>query len=199
MPTIHIINQYIWPDGSPVCLISEQLAVYLTEQQVPVAMVGGAGEYRPSSRPKPAIKFVGLTTKTQPRQNMVQILAEYRSVFSTFRRYVRQHVAPGDTVLITSAPFLNVLLRRFVPNNVTTLFWLFDYFPASLLSLKLPTIAYRAIRRWWDGELRRYDSVIKISSNLGYWGANAVVYRQDRKSTRLNSSHSTLSRMPSSA
>lgn len=178
MPKIHIINQYIWPDGSPVCLISEQLAVYLTQQGVPLAVVGGAGEYRPSSRPKPAVNFVGLPTKTMLRNNPLQILREYRSVFQTFRRYVKQHVQTGDTVLITSAPFLNILLRRSVPPAVTTLFWLFDYFPASIHSLNLPKFLYGAIRRWWDGELAKYDSVIKISANLGYFGPNAVVYRQ---------------------
>ena len=31
------------------------------------------------------------------------------------------------------------------------------------------------------------------------WGALRLLPREDRKSTRLNSSHSTLSRMPSSA
>ena len=178
MSKIHIINQYIWPDGSPVCLISEQLAVYLTNQGIPLAMVGGGGEYRPSSRPKPDVNFVSLPTKTLPRNNPLQILREYRSVYQTFRQYVKQHVQPGDTVLITSAPFLNILLRRSVPKSVTTLFWLFDYFPASIHSLNLPKFLYSAIRRWWDGELTKYDSVIKISSNLGYFGPNAVVYRQ---------------------
>ena len=178
MSKIHIINQYIWPDGSPVCLISEQLAVYLTNQDVPLAMVGGAGEYRPSSRPKPAIEFVSLATQTLPRNNAIQILREYVSVFRTFRRYVKQYVKRGDTVLITSSPFLNVLLRRSVPKSVTTLFWLFDYFPASIHSLNLPKFLYGSIQHWWDGELKKYDSVIKISTNLGYFGANAVVYRQ---------------------
>lgn len=178
MSKIHIINQYIWPDGSPVCLISEQLAVYLTLQGVPLVMVGGAGEYRPSSRPRPAITFVSLPTQALPRHNALQILREYVSVFRTFRRYVKQSVEPGDTVLITSSPFLNVLLRRFVPKSVTVIFWLFDYFPASIYSLNLPKSLFRAIKHWWDGELKKYDSVIKISTNLGYFGDNAVVYRQ---------------------
>lgn len=178
MPRIHIINQYVWPDGSPVCLIAEQLAVYLTQQGVPVAMVGGGGEYRPSTRTKPAIDLIGLPTPTLPRQNAVQILSEYVSVFRTFRRYVKAHVQPGDTLLITSAPFLNVLLRRFVPSSVKTLFWLFDYFPASIHSLNFPRFIYGGMRTWWDSELSRYDSVLKIASNLGYFGANAVVYRQ---------------------
>lgn len=176
---IHIITQYIWPDGSPICLISEQLAIYLTQKGVHVSMIGGAGEYRPSSRPKPVVNLVGLLTQTKPRQTMLQILSEYWSVFNTFRHYVRKQVKPGDTILITSAPFLNVLLRRFVPRNtVKTVFWLFDYFPASIRSLNLPSFLYRAIRKWWDKELTQYDSVIKISTNLGYFGENAVVYRQ---------------------
>lgn len=179
MPKIHIINQYVWPDGSPVCLISEQLAVYLTKQGIPLAMVGGAGEYRPSSRLKPEINLINLSTRTFPRNNIFQILAEYVSVFRTFCRYIKTNVKPGDTVLITSAPFLNVLLRRFVPKqSVTTIFWLFDYFPASIYSLNLPKFIYKGIRWWWDHELKQYDSVIKISSNLGYFGSNAVVYRQ---------------------
>ena len=139
MPKIHIINQYIWPDGSPVCLISEQLAVYLTEQHVPVAMVGGAGEYRPSSRPKPTIDLINLTTQSLKRQTTIQILAEYVSVYRTFRRYVRQNVKTGDTLIVTSAPFLNVLLRNSLPTQgVKTIFWLFDYFPASDSAKELP-------------------------------------------------------------
>lgn len=179
MSKIHLINQYLWPDGSPVCLISEQLSTYLAEQQLPVVMVGGAGEYRPSSRPRPTVERVNLPTRVFKRNNLFQILAEYLSVFRTFRRYVRHQVKPGDLVIITSAPFLNILLRHTIDQRqVKTIFWLFDYFPASIFSLKAPRFIYHWIKKWWDWELARFDSVIKISSNLGYFGSNAVVYRQ---------------------
>ncbi|GAB3269246.1 hypothetical protein GCM10027347_39180 [Larkinella harenae] len=179
MAKIHIINQYVWPDGSPVCLISEQLSVYLTQQRVPVVMVGGGGEYRPSSRPKPACEVVNLPTRVFKRNNVFQILAEYASVFRTFRRYIRQHVRPGDLVIITSAPFLNILLRHSIrPQKVTTFFWLFDYFPASIFTLNAPRFLYRWVKKWWDWELSYFETVIKISSNLGYFGPNAVVHRQ---------------------
>lgn len=179
MSKIHIINQYIWPDGSPVCLIAEQLAVYLSNCNVPLTMVGGSGEYRPSARPKPTINLIELPSRVLPRNNSIQILSEYVSVFRLFRQYVKTSVKPGDTLLITSSPFLNILLRRFVPKqSVTTIFWLFDYFPASLLSMRLPGIIYNMVRQWWDSELMQYDSVIKIASNLGYSGQNSVVYRQ---------------------
>ena len=42
--------------------------------------------------------------------------------------------------------------------------------------------------------LSKEDSINKVKSYIDFW-----VKRQDRKSTRLNSSHERLSRMPSSA
>ena len=47
-----------------------------------------------------------------------------------------------------------------------------------------------------DEPLRRYPSVYVIQ---GYTGHLAMWRNRDRKSTRLNSSHERLSRMPSSA
>ena len=54
---------------------------------------------------------------------------------------------------------------------------------------------WRVVDRWWTEEpvSRRYFEVVLQS------GENAVVFREDRKSTRLNSSHIQKSRMPSSA
>ncbi|MBC8156286.1 MAG: hypothetical protein H7Z72_25650 [Bacteroidetes bacterium] len=176
---IHIINHHVWPDGSPICLITEQTAQYLTDHQVPVVMVGSGGKYRPSSRPKPAIDLVTLQTKHIERQNVFQNIVEYALVLKTFWQYIRENVNENDTVVFSSAPPSNVLLRYAVRSrNVKKVFWLFDYFPGYLFPLGLPKFIYGGLRKWWDRELSKYDSVIKIAWNLGYFGENAVVHRQ---------------------
>lgn len=179
MSKIHIINQYVYPDGSPVCLISEQTANYLfTENKADVVMVGGAGEYRPSSRPKPNFPIINLPTASFKRETMIDILKEYFAVYRAFKNYVKENVKDGDTLVITSSPFLNVMLRNLVNNRkIRTIFWLFDYFPASVKSMKIPFL-YNLIKIWWNRELKKYDSVIKISSNLGYFKKNSIVLRQ---------------------
>ncbi|OIN56362.1 hypothetical protein BLX24_25375 [Arsenicibacter rosenii] len=178
MPKIHIINQYVWPDGSPICIICEQLTEYLTNQGESVAMVGGGGEYRPSARPKPNIELVSLETKAYPRDTYLQILTEYFIVFKMFWKYVRRSVKEGDVLVITNSPFLNIFLRYAVfKRGVKSIFIMFDYFPASIISLKVPHIAHKIIKWWWDRELNKFDNVIKVSSNVGYEGPNAVIKR----------------------
>jgi hypothetical protein len=179
MSKIHIINQYVYPDGSPVCLISEQTANFLfTENKADVVMVGGAGEYRPSNRQKPNFPLINLPTASFKRETMIDILKEYFAVYGAFKKYVKGNVQDGDTLVITSSPFLNVMLRNLVnKKKVRTICWLFDYFPASVKSMKIPFL-YNLIKIWWDRELKKYDSVIKISSNLGYFEKNSVVLRQ---------------------
>ena len=178
LPKIHIINHHIWPEGSPICFVTERTAQELTQNKVPVVMVGSSGKYRPSFRPKPAIELVTLPTKRFGRRNVFQNIAEYLLVLKTFWQYVRQNVHANDTVVFTSAPPSNVLLRYALRGrNVKTVFWMFDYFPAYLFPLGLPKFIYSSLRKWWDWELSKYDTVIKISWNLGYFGKNAVVHR----------------------
>ncbi len=175
---IHIINHHIWPDGSPICLITEQTAQYLTQQNVPVVVVGSGGKYRSSSRSKPDINFVTLKTKLFKRQNVFQNMMEYLMVLRAFWQYIRENVHDHDTLILTSAPPSNVLLRYALhKRKVKTVFWLFDYFPGYLFPLGLPTFIYGWLRRWWDGELSRYDYVIKIAGNLGYYGENVRTFR----------------------
>lgn len=177
-PKIHIINHHVWPEGSPICSVTEQTAQYLAQQEVPVVLVGSSGKYRPSSRPKPNVDVVTLPTRHFARQNVFQNIAEYLVVFRTFWRYVRQNVHDNDTLVISSAPPSNVLLRYALGRRkVKTVFWLFDYFPGYLFPLNLPKFLYGILRRGWDRELAKYDSVIKIAGNLGYFGRNAVVHR----------------------
>lgn len=178
MSKIHIINQYIWPDGSPICLVCEQITEHLTNQNVDVTMVGGGGEYRPSSRSKPDIDFVNLQTKGFERDTYLKILLEYFFVFKTVWQYVRENVNNGDTLVITNAPFLNILLRYAVlRRKVKTLFIMFDYFPASIVSLNVSGFIYKLIKKWWDNELSKFNYVIKVSSNVGYYGPNSVIKR----------------------
>ena len=50
-----------------------------------------------------------------------------------------------------------------------------------------------AVEVFVNAKKKKFDETIEVSMNLG------IDPRQDRKSTRLNSSHCALSRMPSSA
>lgn len=178
MNRIHIINQYVYPDGSPVCIVVEQIASYLHDNHnTDIIMVGGSGKYRPSNRPKPDFPLISLPTASFKRENMIDILKEYFAVFRAFKKYVKDNVKDGDTLVITSSPFLNIMLRDLVKNKkVRTIFWLFDYFPSSMKSMKIPFL-YNFIKIWWNKSLEKYDSVIKISGNLGYFGNNFVVHR----------------------
>lgn len=178
MSKIHIINQYIWPDGSPICLVCEQLTEYLTKKEVDIVMVGGGGEYRPSTRSKPAINLTNLQTKSFQRDTYFKIILEYFVVFKTIWKYVRNNIKNGDTLILTNSPFLNILLRYAVrKRTVKTMFIMFDYFPASIISLNVPKFIHSLIRSWWDNELSKFDHVVKVSSNVGYNGPNAIIKR----------------------
>jgi hypothetical protein len=179
MGKIHIINQYVYPDGSPVCLIAEQVANYLySEKGAEVVMVGGAGEYRPSTREKPSVPLVSIQTKSFKRDTTIQILLEYFVVFRAFWKYIRNEVKEGDTVVLTSSPFTNAFLRRAIRfKKVKTFFCIFDYFPAAILTLNYPKFICKIIQFFYNNELKKFDSVIKASYNVGYFGENAVVKR----------------------
>ena len=70
----------------------------------------------------------------------------------------------------------------------------FDY-----LILALKNLKHRGIRSWLT-LLGIFIGVTAVVSLIGLGnGLEAAVSAQDRKSTRLNSSHIPLSRMPSSA
>ena len=61
-------------------------------------------------------------------------------------------------------------------------------------------LEYTTHTRWWDYSAMPFnlDGYVCLGASLT-WGALGVVVLKDRKSTRLNSSHPTTSRMPSSA
>ena len=51
----------------------------------------------------------------------------------------------------------------------------------------------------WDSEQQRFDSGVHLHMDSANLARYDTYYQLDRKSTRLNSSHERLSRMPSSA
>lgn len=178
MKKIHIINQYVYPDGSPVCLVAEQVGDYLFSNGHNVVVVGGGGEYRPSARQKPKVPLISIKTETYKRDTTIQILREYFAVFRAFWKYVRNEVKEGDAVVFTSSPFTNAFLRRaIVVKNVTTFFCIFDYFPAAILTLNYPNFLYSITKFFYNHELKQFDSVIKASYNVGYFGENSVIKR----------------------
>lgn len=176
---VHILTQYIWPDGSPVCMMSEQLGEALKEKGVEVVMVGGRGKFRESTRNKPIIDLIHLPTLAMPRSKVMQILIEYISVIKHLWKYIKLNIKEEDAVIVTSAPFLTFLLRYILPKKSIKIYWLFDYFPPSVISLyKFPKFIKKYLDKLWEVELKKWTIVIKISKNLGYWGSNAVIFRQ---------------------
>lgn len=176
---VHILTQYSWPDGSPVCLISESIANELYKNNIDVCMVSGSGLYRDATRIKPPFKIVNLNSISNDRNKKKSILVEYYSVFKHQTSYIRKNVQENDLLIITSAPFFSIFLRYFIPKKVKTLYWLFDYFPASLKCLyNVPNFIKYFFDLIWRYELSKWDYVIKISSNLGYFGKNVHTFRQ---------------------
>ena len=61
------------------------------------------------------------------------------------------------------------------------------------------TVAFEAFTRGGHFKKTKPGEVNLVSISHANYGGNAGIWRIDRKSTRLNSSHVALSRMPSSA
>jgi hypothetical protein len=179
MSKIHILNQYIWPDGSPVCVYAEQLAEKLSDNGMKVVMVGGAGIYRKNSRTKPTFPIHRFEIPTFPRNTFIQILKEYYFVIQKLREYIVLNIKPKDVVIVTSSPFLNVfLISHLKKKNTKNIYWLSDYYPDSLLSLSsLYLLVKPALDFIWKTYLRQWDVVVKISDNLNYYGKNAITFR----------------------
>lgn len=176
---IHIITQYAWPDGSPVCLISESIAAELHADGHNVCVVSGKGSYRESNRPKPEFEIINLDTFDKKRDTFFDILKGYYQVTKAQIEYIRKNIKSGDLVVVTSAPFSSLFFRYFIPRKTKKIYWLFDYFPASLKCLyNVPNFVKSFFDLIWRYELSKWDEVIKISENLGYFGKNVHTFRQ---------------------
>lgn len=179
MATIHILNQFVWPDAAPTAVYAEQLADELIRLGHEVQLVGTGGSYRSLPRPRPAAPLRQLPGFRASRGNLAGIFLEYLSAHRQFARYIKAHVRPGDVVVATSAPPTTPwLLKTIRGGRARAAYWLQDYYPELVRSLyDYHGTLRRFSRRRWDRALAGWDVVMKISANLGYHGANAVVCR----------------------
>ena len=68
-----------------------------------------------------------------------------------------------------------------------------------VLAMVAGTVANECVHEWVGFVVISVDDFKTVTNGLGMWLSVTVGFLQDRKSTRLNSSHVVTSRMPSSA
>ena len=176
---VHILTQYIWPDSAPTGIYAEQLATRLHEQGCDVRLVGGQGGYRALDRTRPDVQIRHLPHYQGRRGNLPGTFAEYHSVTRAFRDYIKKCVAPGDTVIVTSAPPFTVGLAKVIEQRgARSVYWLQDYYPELIRGLhEYPAAARKVFSACWDRQLSRWNQVVKIGANLGGPEHNSVVIR----------------------
>jgi hypothetical protein len=179
MPKIHILSQYIWPDGGPDGILAEQLALRLQENFVEVQLVGGSGTYRVSGRPKPDLPILHLDHFRGRRGNLVETVAQYRAVARAFRDYIGKSVREGDVVIVTSAPPTTVSLAMSIKRrSAHAIYWMQDYYPELARAIyDYPRFLRAALGGYWDHHLSRWDRVVKSAANLGRSLPNEIVIR----------------------
>ena len=179
MATFHILTQYIWPDAGPDGLYAEQLAARLHEHGCNVRLVGGKGSYRPSGREKPEVPLIHLDHYCGRRGNLAQTFIEYSAVKRAFENYIGRVVRRDDVVVVTSAPPISVRLASCIRRRrAHAIYWLQDYYPELIRAIReYPTPFRRAFSRYWDGQLSKWNCVVKIGANLGGPLHNSVVIR----------------------
>lgn len=179
MPAFHILTQFIWPDAAPTGLYAEHLGVCLQRQGHDVRLTGGQGAYRPLKREKPDIPLFHLNHYRGRRGNYAQTFAEYESVRRAFHDYIAREVRDDDVVIVTSAPPTTVSLAKTIRRHgARSVYWLQDYYPELIRGVKdYPVCLRQAFSRYWDGQLARWDRVVKIGANLAGPLANSVVIR----------------------
>jgi hypothetical protein len=176
---IHILSQFLWPDGAPTALYAEQLADSLSANGYPVRLVGGIGSYREALRPRPTTEMTALTHYTGQRESLWSVGLEYFSVRYMFSRYIAESVGSGDIVVVSSAPPNTINLARNIRRKgATAVYWLQDYYPQLLRGLwDYPRSVGSGLTRVWDRSLGAWDHVVKVAGNLSYEGSNAQVIR----------------------
>jgi putative colanic acid biosynthesis glycosyltransferase WcaI len=179
MATVHILTQYVWPDAAPTGLYAEHLAQKLEGHGRQVRLVGGQGDYRSLQRPKPVERVIHLDHYQGRRGSLRQTFSEYASVTRAFRAYIAKSVRPADLVIVTSAPPNTVTLAAAIRcRGARGIYWLQDYYPELVRGLReYPRPLRQAFRRFWDGQLAKWDRVVKIGANLGGPSHNAIIIR----------------------
>jgi hypothetical protein len=182
MSRIHILNQFIWPDGAPTGIYAEQLAERLGREGMQVRLVGTRSIYRKSDRKRPGVEIVqlGESSYAHPlRDSKWGIMKNYMEVLSSFRVYIQSEVLSGDVVVVTSAPPNSIGLHRDISlRRARSIYWLQDYYPDLLRGLwRYPDVIKAPLDSIWRSRLSQWDCVVKIGGNLGYDGPNARVIR----------------------
>jgi glycosyltransferase involved in cell wall biosynthesis len=177
MPAIHILSQYIWPDGGPDGILAEQLALRAQQSGFDVRLVGGTGVYRQSGRAKPDLSILHLNHYRGRRGNFAETIAQYHAVKRAFRDYITRFVRADDVVIVTSAPPTTVTLAKAIKQRgAHAIYWLQDYYPE--LARAICDYPFRgALCGWWDLRLRQWDRVVKSAANLGRSLPNERVIR----------------------
>jgi hypothetical protein len=178
-PAVHVLSQYLWPDDAPTGLYAEQLADALLAAGFSVQLVGGEGRYREGRRVPPRTPVTRVPHFEGRRGSLPSTAREYESVRRAFASYIRRAVAPGDVVIITSAPpttlFLHAALKK---RGAIGIYWLQDYYPQLIRGVwDAPAPARAVLARFWGRELAKWPHIVKAAGNLGYHGTNTVVIR----------------------
>ena len=178
-PRLHILTQYAWPDDAPTGIYAEHVADAVASRGVDVTLVAGTGSYRAGARPPPATPVLRLDHRRGSRGRLVSTALEYGSVHRAFARYLDAEVAPGDVVILTSAPPTSVFLHgRVRRRGAVGVYWLQDFYPQLVRGVwDPPRLARSGIHALWRRALGAWDLVVKSAANLGYDGPNARVIR----------------------
>jgi len=179
METIHILTQYIWPDGGPDGLYAEQLAARLYRDGCDVYLVGGKGTYRRSGREKPEVPLINLDHYCGRRGDLPQMFIEYCAVKRAFDRYIAKSVRERDVVVVTSAPPSTVQLAKSIKRRgARAIYWLQDYYPELIRGIcEYPRTLCSAFCAYWDRQLMQWDRVVKAAANIRGPAHNSVVIR----------------------
>jgi hypothetical protein len=176
---IHILSQFIWPDGAPTAIYAEQLADALHRAGYPTTLVGGQGRYRRAFRRRPQALLVHLNHYCGVRSNLFTTAFEYCSIRRHFKQYIKTKVNCGDIVVVTTAPPNTINLAGAIrKKGAISIYWLQDYYPEVVRGLwDYPDTFRKRLCRYWDSQLMGWDQVIKAAGNLGYFGNNVRVIR----------------------
>lgn len=177
--SIHVLSQFAWPDDAPTGIYAEQLADALASAGARVRLVAGVGSYRRGARAAPRTPVEYLSHRSGRRSSLVSVAAEFDAVRRCFRDYLLRETAPGDTVVLSSAPPTTLKLHRVLhARGARGVYWLQDFYPELIRSVwDGPAPVRRLLREFWNRELGCWDLVVKAAGNLAYDGQNAIVVR----------------------